>query len=70
MFIICSYTTTFAAAREVLICWDCGQRRLVFDIVYHAAPNRHPDAARTPSPPRNRPVNFLYMGLFLRFKKT
>ena len=44
-------------------------RRSIFDIVYQIIPN---GTARRPIPlaPKNRPVNFLYMGLFLRFEKT
>jgi len=44
-------------------------RRSIFDIVYKSTPN---GTARRPNPLalRNRPVNFLYMGLFLGFKKT
>ncbi len=44
-------------------------RRSIFDIVYQATLNRHRTPAR-PLAPGNRPVNFLYMGLFLRFEKT
>jgi hypothetical protein len=43
-------------------------RRSIFDIVYQTTPNRHWTPAR-PARPQNRPVNFLYMGLFLRFQK-
>jgi len=44
-------------------------RRSIFDIVYQIIPN---GTARRPNPLAlgNRPVNFLYMGLFLRFEKT
>ena len=41
----------------------------IFDIVYQATPNRHKTPDR-PLTPGTAPVNFLYMGLFLRFKKT
>jgi hypothetical protein len=43
-------------------------RRSIFDIVY---PTTRTALARRSNPlvPKDRPVNFLYMGLFLRFKK-
>jgi hypothetical protein len=43
--------------------------RSIFDIVYPTTPNgsRPPDVLPAP---RNRPVNFLYMGLFLGIEKT
>ena len=42
--------------------------RSIFDIVYQTTPN---GTERRPNPlaPKNRPVNFLYMGLFFRFRK-
>jgi hypothetical protein len=44
--------------------------RSVFDIVYPITANGIPTAARTRTSPEIAPVNFLYMGLFLGFKKT
>jgi hypothetical protein len=44
-------------------------RQSVFDIVYPTIPNGILVAASTRSLPRSRPVNFLYVGLFLRFEK-
>jgi hypothetical protein len=43
-------------------------RRAIFDIVYQTTPN---GADRRPNPlvPREPPINFLYMGLFLGFEK-
>ena len=44
-------------------------RRSIFDIVYQTSPNRHQTPDR-PVAPGTALVNFLYMGLFLRFEKT
>ncbi len=43
-------------------------RRSIFDIVYPTTPNGT-DRRPNPLAPRAAPVNFLYMGSFLRFKK-
>jgi hypothetical protein len=42
--------------------------RSIFDIVYPTSPERQSTAADSLAF-RNRPVNFLYMGSFSRFRK-
>jgi hypothetical protein len=66
MFLLCSYRFTLFVGRSDVA---FEPRRSIFDIVYQTNPERQPTAA-VPLVPRNRPVNFLYMGLFLRFKKS
>ena len=66
MFLLCSNRVRPSRRR-----FDGAQkpRRSIFDIVYTTTPNGT-DRRPNPLAPKDRPVNFLYMGLFLGFKKT
>jgi len=66
MFLLCSIALGSSRRRS-----DGAQspRRWIFDIVYPTTPNGT-DRRPNPLAPKNHPVNFLYMGSFLRFKKN
>ena len=62
---------TFGPRRKA-VDGDFEPRRSIFDIVYQTTSNgtaRRPDPPG-PARPKEPPVNFLYMGSFLRFKKV
>jgi hypothetical protein len=65
MFLLCSYRS---GSRCGAVRRGLEPRRSIFDIVYQTTPNGT-DRRANPRASMDRPVNFLYMGLFLGFKK-